>query len=52
MHFTYGSIVEITAAFAIALLLSFLFIKTESLYPSIIAHGLFNILSLSIMWLL
>ena len=52
LHFTYGSIVEIAAAFVIALVLSFLFLKTKSLYPSMIAHSFFNIISLSVMWFL
>jgi hypothetical protein len=52
LHFAYGSIVEITVAFVIALLLSYLFIKTKSLWPSIIAHGLFNLMSLIVMWFL
>ena len=52
LHFAYGSIVEITAAFAIALLLSYLFIKTKSLWPCIIAHSLFNLLALLVMWLI
>ncbi len=51
LHFAYGSIVEIAAAFAIALLLSYLFVKTKSLWPSIIAHSLFNLLALTVMWL-
>ncbi|MCC7552300.1 CPBP family intramembrane metalloprotease [Candidatus Micrarchaeota archaeon] len=52
LHFSYGSIVEIAVAFAIALFLTYLFIKTKSLWPSIIAHSLFNLFALGVMWLL
>ncbi len=52
LHFAYGSIVEITVAFVIAIFLTYLFIKTKSLWPAIIAHSLFNLMSLTVMWLL
>lgn len=52
LHFAYGSIVEIAVAFVIALFFSYLFIKTKSLWPSIIAHSFFNLIALVIMWLL
>jgi uncharacterized protein len=45
-HFGYGSVAEFGAAFVFGLLAGYAFKKTDSLYPSIIAHVLVNTMAL------
>lgn len=48
-HFTYGSYYEIFGAFLIGLVLSFYYLKEKNLASCMIAHGLFNLMSLGLM---
>jgi membrane protease YdiL (CAAX protease family) len=52
LHAGYGSIVEGIGAFIFGILAGYIFKKTKSLYPSIIAHVLVNSLAISALLLL
>jgi membrane protease YdiL (CAAX protease family) len=47
-HFGYGP--EPIPLFLLALVLGFLYQRTHRIIPSIVAHGLFNMFSMIILW--
>jgi len=47
-HAFYGSNAEIMGAFALGLLLSWSFLANKSIYPNILAHGLYNFVVLMV----
>lgn len=49
-HAFYGSIVEIVSVFLIGVYLSFVFVRSRNILVPIIAHMLYNILSLFLIW--
>lgn len=49
-HFIYGSLYEIVGAFFIGLVLAYFYVKKRNLAACMIAHGLFNLLSLALMF--
>ena len=51
LHFGYGSISELIAAFIFGLIAGYAFKKTRSLYVSILGHALVNLLTLALLLL-
>lgn len=52
MHISYGSVVELAGAFAIAVILGIVYVKSKSIVPPIAIHLIFNLFSISFMlWL-
>jgi membrane protease YdiL (CAAX protease family) len=49
LHISYGSIVELTGAFAIAVILGIVYVKSKSIIPPIVIHIIFNMFSISFM---
>lgn len=52
LHFGYGSIIEVAAAFIFGLIAGYAFKRTKSLYTTITAHALVNFLSILILFLI
>jgi len=48
-HFAYGSVVEITGAFSIGIILAWLYKKSGSLVPVMVIHLIYNALAIIVM---